>query len=190
MMKTYAFKFLNRLLRSLDRHNSSQMMYKLKNCGAGVHFNGLVTIVAPEKVVIDDNVHIGNNAYIDGRGGIKIGENTHISRNFVVYSSSHNYQGARLPYDETYNLKPVSIGRNVWIGTNVILVPGVKIGDGAIVGAGTVVTKNIPPMAIIGNQHHRILKYRNEKHYNELERNQSYGGVSGRKVNTAIENKI
>ncbi len=37
MMKTYAFKFLNRLLRSLDRYNSSQMMYKLKNCGAGVH---------------------------------------------------------------------------------------------------------------------------------------------------------
>ncbi len=37
MMKTYAFKFLNRLWRSLDRYNSYQMMYKLKNCGAGVH---------------------------------------------------------------------------------------------------------------------------------------------------------
>ena len=188
-MKTYIFNFLNRLLRSLDRFNNSQLMYKLKYCGEGVHFNGLVKIVAPEKIAIADNVHIGSNAYIDGRGGIKIGANTHISRNFVVHSSSHNYRGTRIPYDETYDLKPVVVERNVWIGTNVIVIPGINIGEGAIVGAGTVVTKDIPPKAIVGSQHHRIIKYRENRHYDKLDRHKSYGGISGKAIDLVIKNE-
>jgi maltose O-acetyltransferase len=186
-MKVYIFKLLNKFLHSLDRYNSSQLINRLKYCGIGVHFNGRITIISPRTVTINDNVHIGNNAYIDGRGGVNIGANTHISRNFVLQSSSHNYQGLRLPYDETYDLKLVSIGRNVWIGTNVVVVPGVSIGEGAIIGAGAVVTKDIPPMAIVGNQHHRIIKYRDEKHYKKLDQNQSYGAVSGKKLNVTIE---
>ena len=152
-------------------------------------FNGLIKIVAPENIAIADNVHIGNNAYIDGRGGIEIGTNTHISRNFVVHSSSHNYRGKRIPYDETYDLKAVKIERNVWIGTNVIVIPGVNIGEGSIVGAGTVVTQDIPPKAIVGSQHHRIIKYREDEHYNKLNHDRSYGGISGRAIDLAIENK-
>lgn len=140
-----------------------RIMSKLKSCGIRVHFHGKITIVSPENIELNDNVIIGNNAYLDGRGGIKIGDNTHISRNFVVHSSSHQYQGTRLPFDEVYDLKPVIIGCNVWIGTNVVLVPGITIGDGAIIGAGAVVTKSVPPLAIVGNQPSRVIKYRDNK---------------------------
>jgi maltose O-acetyltransferase len=56
----------------------------------------------------------------------------------------------------------------------------VSIGDGAIVGAGAVVTKSVPPLAIIGNQPTRILKYRDVLHYEKLDQAKSYGGVSGK----------
>lgn len=164
----------------MTQENNRYLMTKLQHCGKEVYFHGKVTIISPVNVRMYDNVHIGNNAYLDGRGGITIGENTHISRNFVVHSSSHDYQGSRLPYDDVYQLKPVTIGRNVWIGTNVVVIPGVTIGDGAIVGAGAVVSKSVPPLAIVGNQPTRILKYRDREHYEQLEQAKSYGGVSGK----------
>jgi len=169
-----------RLNNLILRENNYYLMTKLKHCGKQVHFHGKVTIISPTNVVMEDNVHIGNNSYLDGRGGITIGENTHISRNFVVHSSSHDYLGACLPYDDVYHLKPVIIGRNVWIGTNVVLIPGVNIGDGAIIGAGAVVSKSVPPLAIVGNQPTRLLKYREQEHYQRLEQAKSYGGVSGK----------
>jgi maltose O-acetyltransferase len=161
---------------------NQELITKLNHCGELVNFQGKIEIVSPQNVVIENNVHIGNNAYLDGRGGIFIGENTHISRNLVIHSSSHNYQGIRLPFDDTYNFKPVVIERNVWIGTNVIIIPGVSIGEGAIVGAGTVVTKSIPPFAIVGNQPNRIIKYRDKSHYETLDLQKSYGGISGRQL--------
>ena len=166
--------------------NNSYLMTKLKSCGQGVHFHGKVTIIAPGNVSLEDNVHLGNNSYLDGRGGITIGENTHISRNFVVHSSSHDYEGSCLPYDDVYVYKPITIGRNVWIGTNVIIVPGVSIGDGAIVGAGAVVSKPVPPLAIVGNQPSRILKYRQQHHYDCLDAAKSYGGVMGKPLKSAL----
>lgn len=173
---------ISRVENLILKARNLKLMANLQHCGEGVRLNERVTIVAPENIKIDDNVHIGNNAYLDGRGGIVIGENTHISRNFVVHSSSHNYQGFRLPYDDTYILKPITIERNVWIGTNVVIVPGIKIGEGAIVGAGTVVSKSVPPLAIVGNQPVRIIKYRDKSHYENLDKQKSYGGVSGRQL--------
>lgn len=171
---------LDKLNSFIIAENNCYLMTKLQHCGKQVCFHGKVTIISPMNVEMHDNVHIGNNAYLDGRGGINIGENTHISRNFVVHSSSHDYQGARLPYDDVYQLKSVTIGRNVWIGTNVVIIPGVTIGDGAIVGAGAVVSKSVPPLAIVGNQPTRILKYRDREHYERLDREKSYGGVAGK----------
>lgn len=164
--------------------NNRYLMTKLQHCGEKVHFHGTVTIISPGNVKMQDNVHIGNNSYLDGRGGITIGENTHISRNFVVHSSSHDYLGACLPYDDVYHLKPVIIGRNVWIATNVVIVPGVTIGDGAIIAAGAVVSKSVPPLAIVGNQPTRLLKYREQLHYERLDRLKSYGGVSGKPLDS------
>lgn len=154
-------------------------MSKLKFCGNGVTFQGKVTVIRPSNVCIKSNVHIGGNAWIDGRGGVEIGDNTHISRNFVVLSSNHNYCGECLPYDNVYSLDKVKIGRNVWIGTNVIIVAGVCVGHGAIIAAGTVVSKAVPELAIVGSQPMRILKYRDSEHYQSLDGSRKYGGVGG-----------
>ena len=73
--------------------------------------------------VIENNVHIGENAFIRAEGGLFIGENTHVSRNLMLYTVNHNYKGKNVPYDETVIKKPVHIEKNVWIGMNVNILP-------------------------------------------------------------------
>lgn len=162
--------------------NNRRVIAQMKRSGKGVCLNGRISIVQPEMLEVQDNVHIGNNAYIDARGGIIIGANTHISRNFVVHSANHRYEGKYLPYDETYEVRPTIIERNVWIGTNVVVIPGVSIGEGAIIGAGAVVTKDVPPLAIFGSQPGRVIKYRDRTHYERLESQKLYSAAKGQKL--------
>jgi maltose O-acetyltransferase len=87
----------------------------------------------------------------------------------VICTANHDYQSDALPYaHNVYLLKPVTIARNVWIGANVLIVPGVTIGEGAIIAAGTVVTKDVAPLAIVGGAAMRVIKYRDQEHYDRL----------------------
>jgi len=161
----------------------NQITQKLQQCGKGIHLSKGTAFVCPEKISLGNNVHIGINGWLQGCGGIVIADNVHISRNCAIFSASHNFNGKRLPYDEEYIVKPVRIEKNVWLGMNVMIVPGVTIGEGAIVGLGTVVVKDVPPLAIVGGHGHRILKYRDEDHYQSLENQEAYGGRGGRPLN-------
>ena len=103
------------------------------------------------------NITIGLNFYSDvnltilDQGGVSIGDNVILGPNVNIYTASH-------PYNEVQRIKgleyakPVKIYDNVWIGGNVTILPGVKINQGAIIGAGSVVTHDIPPYVIaVGN---------------------------------------
>jgi acetyltransferase-like isoleucine patch superfamily enzyme len=160
--------------RRAESESNRRLMLRLGACGQGVYFGGRTVIHAPKNVVIGNNVSIGDNAWIQGNGGLTIGDNCHISRNFTLYTANHRYTGDRLPYDEQLVKKPVVIGRNVWIGMNVCVVPGTKIGDGAIIGMGAVASGEIPSMSIIGNQKWRILGQRDKEEYDKLDKNQEY----------------
>ncbi|MFZ5562587.1 MAG: acyltransferase [Thermodesulfobacteriota bacterium] len=161
--------------------SNEYIKHTLGSCGHGVRIHGRIHLTGAKHIHIGDNVHINDNAFFRGQGGLWIGNNTHISKNLVVYTTNHQYQGSLLPYDEQKILKPVKIGTNVWIGTNVCIVPGVTIGDGAIIGMGVVVSQDVPPLAIIGAPVYRSLKMRDKKHYDDLVRLGAYGGMSGYK---------
>jgi acetyltransferase-like isoleucine patch superfamily enzyme len=150
--------------------------------GAHCRIRGTSLITGAERIVIGDNVHIGDNATIRGDGGLRIGSHTHISRNIVIYTVNHNYEGKRLPFDETVVEKPVDIGEAVWIGINVIILPGVEVGEGAVIGAGSVVARSIPPLAIAGGNPCRVLKYRDAEHFQSLKTAGCFGGVNGNSV--------
>jgi maltose O-acetyltransferase len=144
-------------------------MKKLKYCGKNVLFQDKIKVNDPENIYIEDNVYIGPNSLLAGKGGIIIGKNTAIGLNTVILSASHDYNSDALPYaPNVYILKPVLIGKNVWIGANVVIAPGTKIGDGAIIAAGSVVSGSVEPLAIVGNQPTRLLKYRDKNHYERL----------------------
>ncbi len=159
--------------------NNEYVKRRFGYCGRGVRIHGRFRVTAPENLHLEDNVHINENAFIRAEGGLHIGANTHISRNLVVYTMNHQYEGECLPYDASKVLKPVRIGRNVWIGMSVIIIPGVTIGDGAVIGMGTVVTSDVPPLTVVGGAPQRVLKVRSEAHYRKLEQERRYGGMSG-----------
>jgi acetyltransferase-like isoleucine patch superfamily enzyme len=102
------------------------------------------------------------------RGILHIGSGTIIGPRVKVHTSNHNYEGEMLPYDDRYLVKDVFIGDNVWIGSDVTIMPGVHIGEGAIIGACSCVTKDIPPFAIVGGCPARIIKYRDINKYLRL----------------------
>ena len=86
----------------------------------------------------------------------------------MIITENHNYEGDAIPYDSTYIRKDVTIGDCVWFGNRVMIVGGVDIGEGAIIAAGAVVSKDVPPLAIVGGNPAKIIKYRDADHYNKL----------------------
>lgn len=95
------------------------------------------------KVTIADRVAINSFCRFFGHGGIEIGEDTQIGPGTLVTTTSHDYDG-----DLSVSFHKVVIGKRVWVGANVTILPDVEIGDFAVVGAGSVVTKSIPPNSL------------------------------------------
>lgn len=115
-----------------------------------------------------------NGCKILGKGRVKIGDNFHSAENLIILTTYHNYKGNALPYDHSMINKDVIIGDNVWIGLNVIILGGVSIGEGAIIQAGSVVSKDIEPLGIAGGNPAKIFKYRDFEHYSNLKVQNKY----------------
>jgi acetyltransferase-like isoleucine patch superfamily enzyme len=112
-----------------------------------------------------------NGMQIRGQGKVVIGSYFHSGWDCLILTSTHNYDGGScIPYgpgNEDIH-KDVKIADFVWLGDRVTVLGGVEIGEGVIVQAGSVVTSDIPPLAIAGGHPAKVFKYRNEKHYNML----------------------
>ncbi|MEZ8062851.1 MULTISPECIES: acyltransferase [Vibrio] len=109
---------------------------------------------------IGKNVRINENVFIQSA---TIGSNVMIAPNVSILSSTHSYDRLDIPMvdqEDTFGLPPV-IKDDVWIGRNVVIKHGVTIGKGAIVGACSLVTKDVPEFAIVGGVPAKIIKYRN-----------------------------
>ncbi|HEX6097608.1 MAG TPA: acyltransferase [Thermoanaerobaculia bacterium] len=100
------------------------------------------------RLAVGDYAFIGTGAEIDVAESVAIGAHTLIAPNVFITDHTHN-AAAGLRLDEQGSRSaPVVIGADAWIGTRAVILPGVTIGDGAIVGAGAVVTKDVPPNTI------------------------------------------
>lgn len=97
------------------------------------------------------NHHINTGCTFDGRGGLEIGENVLFGPNVVVVSSQHRWDiSATLPIIEQGHRKAkIEIGDDCWIGANAVVTPGVSLGQGTVVGAGSVVTSSTEPYSIV-----------------------------------------
>lgn len=121
-------------------------------------------------LITDAPVYIGPNASLQLRGKLYIGAGTIIGPRLKVHTSNHRWKGEMLPYDDIYEVKNVRIGANVWIGADVSIMAGVNIGEGAVVAACACVTKDVPPMALVGGCPARIILYRDEDVYQRLKK--------------------
>lgn len=115
-----------------------------------------------------------NGMKINGIGTVVIGNYFHSGCDCKIFTSNHNYEGQFIPYDTSHICKRIIIKDCVWLGDNVLIVGNVTIGEGAIIGAGSVVVKDIPDYAIVAGNPARIIKYRNVDHYNSLKEAKKY----------------
>ena len=152
--------------KAVRRYQTRMALRHAESCGTGLKVNH------PSR--FRSRCRFGNNCNFNGmtvlgRGRVTFGDNFHSGENCRIITSNHNYDcGRAIPYDETNIEKEVVFGDNVWLGDSVIVVGNVTVGEGAIIGAGSVVSKDIPPLAVVGGNPARVLKYRDHDHYWKL----------------------
>lgn len=108
-------------------------------------------------IEIGNNTVINRGTYLDGRVALKIGNNVSISNYCYIQTLTHDPQSP----DFKCLLEPVTIEDNVWIGAKAIILTGVKLGEGCVIGAGSIVTKDIPAYSIAVGSPAKVVKKRN-----------------------------
>ena len=112
------------------------------------------------------NVSVGDYSDLGVRcqmnGPVTIGNYVMMGPDCLIYTQNHKFDDLSLPMQQSgfSEVKPVTIGNDVWIGGRVIILPGVTIGDGCIIGAGAVVSKDVPPYSVAVGNPARVVKSR------------------------------
>lgn len=165
----YLLDFELMLLRWIGHipfHSVRKFFYRLAGVriGRGSTIHMWACFFDPRNIVIGEDTIIGDHVFLDGRERIEIGDHTDIASSVMIYNSEHDLS------DESFRAvsAPVRIGDYCFIGPRVIILPGVKIGKGAVIAAGAVVTKDVSDFQIvggvpakpIGKRKIRSLKYR------------------------------
>lgn len=155
----YEVIFINEILQLIPFYSIRYFFYKLSGMKIGnrVAIFRKCYIQKLDGIEIDDYSNIGFFCRLDGRGGLKIGRNVNISSYTIFETGGHNFD----TFEDTFS--SITIGENVWIGTRSTVLAGVNIGEGAIVAAGSVVTKDVKPYEIVGGVPAKFIKKREKK---------------------------
>ncbi len=113
-----------------------------------------------KNISIGKDVFINSGCHFQDQGGITIGDGSLIGHNVVLATINHDLYPAN---HRKNHYAPIRIGAHVWIGSNATVLPGVTIGDWAVVAAGAVVTKDVPARTVVGGVPARLIKTINER---------------------------
>lgn len=140
---------------------------KMVLCKCGINTNFGKNARFSHLVSLGDFSGIGNRAFLQGT--VIIGKNVMMAEDVKIFTVNHETSRIDIPMCEqgTQKERPVIIGDDVWIGSNVLILPGSKIGNGVILGAGCVVRGNIPDYAVVVGNPGEIVKFRNGKSLDE-----------------------
>jgi maltose O-acetyltransferase len=145
MLKELVFRCADKFFEMHQNYRNEKLVKSLRSCGARVAISPDARIWGTDGVTLEDDVGINAFTHIFGGGGVHIGARTRISTGCSIASITHSEQIA------TRNLGieiPVRIEEDCWLGTGAIVLPGVCIGKGSIIGAGAVVTKDVPAYSL------------------------------------------
>lgn len=129
--------------------------------GKRVVFYPNIWVFTGRKLVLGDDVDLATGVLVTTDGGVTIGDRTLVGYGTKILSSNHKVP--KLPnkiFDSGHTKAPVLIKNDVWIGANCIILPGVTIGEGSIVAAGSVVTKDVPSHVYVAGVPAKVIKVR------------------------------
>lgn len=157
--------FLLHILVNFPSHHLRRLFFRIGGAkiGKGSSIHAGCRFFSLKKLQMGEDSIIGRGIFLDGRSRIKIGNHVDIASEVMIYNSEHDINSD----DFRAITGPVEIEDYVFIGPRVILLPGVKIGKGAILAAGCVVTKDVPEFAIVGGVPAQVIGERKLKnpHY-------------------------
>jgi len=144
-------------------HHCRRFCYRLAGVkiGRGSTIHMWANFFQPKNIIIGEDTIIGDHCFLDGRASLKIGSHTAIASQVLIYNSQHDVDDPEFKAIE----KPVEIGDYVFIGPRAIILPGIKIGRGAVVAAAAVVTKDVAPGKIVGGVPDREIRERKLKDF-------------------------
>ena len=150
----------------LSRHVRRFMYTKLfkAKIGKDVYMYSNLELRSPQTLFIEGKNSIGKHVMLDARKGLRIEEGCVIASHVLIWTLHHDYNS-----DDFHVVgAPVTLGAYSWICSRSIILPGVTVGQGAVVASGAVVTKDVPPYAIVGGVPAKIIGHREDKdfHYN------------------------
>lgn len=119
------------------------------NVGKGCTIAPSCFIDVPSELRLGDGVYVNSGTVMLAHGGIDIGDYTLIAPGVSLITANHDMAKLAGEFSETIIAKPIRIGRNCWICTGAIILPGVNIGDGAVIAAGAVVTSDVEDHSIV-----------------------------------------
>ncbi|GAB4219970.1 MAG: hypothetical protein Fur009_8440 [Candidatus Microgenomates bacterium] len=153
--------FIIHLVGYVPIHNFRRFFYRLAGIkiGKGSTIHTGARFYELKNIKIGDDTIIGENVILDGRDKIEIGNHVDIASEVMIYNSEHDVNSE----DFKAINAPVIIEDYVFIGPRAIILPGVKIGKGAVVAAAAVVTKDVPPYAIVAGVPAKIISERKQK---------------------------
>jgi maltose O-acetyltransferase len=154
-MISFFFKVISRLLKQIPKIKAIYYTRSFGSCGTGLQVFGSPHLQNIENIVFGDNCSINDGAYLNGLGGITIGNDVSISALSIIVStglSRHTFLKTK-----SHFTKRIVIGNNVQVGAGAIVLPGVCIGDNVIVGAGSVVTKNVAARTVVAGNPAKVL---------------------------------
>ncbi|MCL4294660.1 MAG: acyltransferase [Anaerolineae bacterium] len=132
-----------------------------KHCGVAVAVYPGVYFLNVNGLEVGDHVTIHQMCYLECVGGLKVGSNVAIAHSTSIITHEHDYSQVQLPIrDAPVQLKPVVIQDNVWIGAGVRILGGVSLEQGAVIGAGAVVTKSVPKHTIVAGIPAKVIGHR------------------------------
>jgi acetyltransferase-like isoleucine patch superfamily enzyme len=167
-MRIFFSVVMNLINRVVKLYRQWRVLRTVKSHKGRVFIGGITHLSS--NTILNENPNF-NGMVIKGGGQVTFGNNFHSGSDCLIITQIHNYdKGKSIPYDNTYIYKDVLIGDNVWFGDRVIVLGGVKIGEGAIIQAGSVVVRDIPDLGIAGGSPAIVFKYRDKEHYFDLKK--------------------
>lgn len=147
------------LIFNLLKSNCLRMMGA--KVGDRVNYYPGVWITPVKNLKIGDDVNLALEVIITTAGGVTIGDRTMVGYRTMILSGNHAIPDrSKRIFDSGRVLRPVLIGNDVWIGGGCMIMPGVTIGEGAVVAGGSVVTKNVKPLTIVGGSPAKFIRSR------------------------------